>query len=244
MIEARVLVGCPTYESYRYCIKEYLEAVKALTYKQFDLLLVDNSPTETFANELREKGINIKHIPWNDDVAMRIEISRNVLREEALKGKYDYFLSLEQDVIPPPDIIERLMSHQKDVVAGIYFYPAKVNIHDKQQNKTVTKEVLIPLVAKPHPNNKELMRPCSVDEVEGDQVFTIRGCGLGCVLIARNVLEKIKFRFEHRDDAQNFSNECWKEGFTMVADTSVKCIHMLKNKPFTVTKLLREKSAR
>ena len=86
------------------------------------------------------------------------------------------------------------------------------------------------------------MQPCTVEEVEGDKVFKIRGCGLGGVLIKRQVLEKIAFRFEGRDDAQNFSNDCWENGFSMVADTSVKCKHLLKNKPLWVTKLLQQKS--
>lgn len=236
----KVLIGCPTYESYSYCVKEYLDAVRALTYPKYDLLLVDNSETEVFAEEIRKKGVRVIHIPWNEDVKKRIEISRNIIREEVLKGEYDYFLSLEQDVIPPKNIIEKLMGRNADVAAGIYYYPAKVNIRNKRNEIIKTKEVMIPLVARPHPENQELMLPCSDVEVEGEKVFTIRGCGLGCVLIARKVLEKITFRFVGRDDAQNFSNDCWENKYTMVADTSVKCMHLLKNKPVWVKNLLKQ----
>ena len=34
---------------------------------------------------------------------------------------YDYFLSLEQDVIPPKDIIEQMLKSEKKIITGVYF---------------------------------------------------------------------------------------------------------------------------
>lgn len=243
MSQPKVLIGCPTYESYEYCIQDYLAAVKALTYKNYDLLFVDNSKTDSFAKKLQALGANVKRIPWHEDVKKRIEISRNMLREEVLENNYDYFFSLEQDVIPPQNTIEQLLKHEKDVVAGVYFYPFTTQIIDQKKKIKVVRDMLIPMVSKPHPANSNLMHPCTLQEVEGDHVFQIRGCGLGCVLIARKVLEKIAFRFQDRDDAQNFSNDCWEQGFKMYADTGVKCMHRIKNKPLWVKDLLNPKKA-
>ena len=33
----KVLVGCPTYDGKKYCLKEYAEALKKLTYDNFDV---------------------------------------------------------------------------------------------------------------------------------------------------------------------------------------------------------------
>ena len=51
----------------------------------------------------------------------RIVSSRNKLKEYFLKNDYDYLLSLEQDVVSPKDVIERLMKHDKDICSGLYF---------------------------------------------------------------------------------------------------------------------------
>ena len=39
----KVLVGCPTYDGKGYCLKEYVEAVRAIDYDNFDFIMVDNS---------------------------------------------------------------------------------------------------------------------------------------------------------------------------------------------------------
>ena len=42
MNEKKVLIGCPVYFKYKYCVDQYIEAIKKLNYKNYDLLLVDN----------------------------------------------------------------------------------------------------------------------------------------------------------------------------------------------------------
>src|SRR3989344_1313055 len=44
---------------------------------------------------------------------------------------YDYFFSLEQDVIPGKDVLKKLISHNKEVVSGIYL------VHNIINNKRV-----------------------------------------------------------------------------------------------------------
>ena len=48
----RVLVGCPTYEGMAYCLKEYIQAIKNLSFGEYDILLVDNSNTDTYHKKL------------------------------------------------------------------------------------------------------------------------------------------------------------------------------------------------
>ena len=35
----RVLVGCPTYEGYDYCLADYAQGIKSLTYKDYGAVL-------------------------------------------------------------------------------------------------------------------------------------------------------------------------------------------------------------
>ena len=186
MNDPKILVGCPTYEGYNYCIDEYLNRIKELLYTNFDLVLVDNSKSDNFYNELKLKKINVVKGKYFDDVKRRISESRNMLRDKFLEGNYDYFLSLEQDVIPPKDIINKLIRDSKDVVSGIYFKYYPINIIGKDNKIVKRGKTALPLIFK-FTNEKNKMEICKLEDVEGEKIMKIRACGLGCVLINRAV---------------------------------------------------------
>ena len=117
----KVLVGCPTSEHKEYCLDKYLEGIKALTYSNFDFLLVDNSEDDRYYNQLKNKGVNVVRDKYYELARERVAKSRNILREKCLNEGYDYFFSLEQDVVPPIDVIERLLKHKKEIISGVYY---------------------------------------------------------------------------------------------------------------------------
>lgn len=84
---------------------------------------VDNSKDDKFSKRVQKDGLPVTRIPWVDKARLRMVNSRNLLRQKVLDEGYDYFLNLDQDIIPPDDIVERLIKHKKDVVTGIYFNP-------------------------------------------------------------------------------------------------------------------------
>lgn len=230
----KVLVGCPTYEGYAYCLDDYIKRVKEFVYNDFDLVLVDNSKSDTFVKKLRAKGIHVLKAEHAKDVRERIAVSRNMLRDHVLQNNYEYFLSLEQDVIPPKDVLPRLLRHQKKIVSGIYFklYSMVIPVHKKEEVVLKKKKMLTPLIFK-FSNEPSKMRVCTYKDVEGDKFFKIRACGLGCVLIHRDVLEKIKFRKEESSESYDdfiFCTDAYEHGFEIYADTSVKCKHLILKK--------------
>lgn len=230
----KVLVGCPTYDGYAYCIDEYLKRVRELKFKNFDLLLVDNSETDAYAEKLRMLGINVLKVDRQKDVRLRIAESRNMLREYVLKNDYDYLFSLEQDVIPPKDVLSRLLRHQKKIVSGIYFkiYSLTYPVHKKDEIIVREKKALTPLIFK-FSDEPDKMRVCGYKDIECDKFFKIRACGLGCVIIHRDVLEKVKFRKEEGSESYDdfiFCTDAYENGFDIYADTSVKCKHLILKK--------------
>jgi glycosyltransferase involved in cell wall biosynthesis len=230
----RVLVGCPTYEGYGYCLDEYAAAVKMLTFKDIDVVLVDNSQGDDYADKIKTFGVKVLRSPHMNDVRERIVVARNKLRDYFLQGDYEYFLSLEQDVIPPPDVLERLMRHKQLVVSGVY-YKEFVTTYTHQGKALKTVKKIFPLVYTSSPGFEASgkMHMCSVKDVDGDKFFKIRGAGLGCLLIHRRVVEKIIFH--GGDDAGTYddiclSNDLYDLKIPMYVDTSVKCKHMLSQK--------------
>lgn len=222
----RVLVGCPVSSHKEYCLELYANTVKNLTYTNYDILLVDNSTDDSYLRKIRSLGINAIKDQYQENARDRIVSSRNLLREYAIKNNYDYLLSLEQDVIPPLDIIERLLSHDKKVISGIYFARNIIN----------GKASLIPLAYVEIPSDDELppMRPLNEYELFYSQnLVKIVSCGLGCVLIHRDILKEIKFRYDlNTFDDRWFCIDLFNKKIGLYCDVSVKCKHMILNRPY------------
>lgn len=211
----KILVGCPTSDRKEYCFEEYLESVKTLSYSNYDILIVDNSETDEYYEKIK-KYLPVLKSKFYENARDSIVESRNILREYALEKGYDYFLSLEQDVIPPRDIIETLLKSNKKVISGLYFY--------------VVDDKLIPMAWGKH--DEKHARRLEVKDVEKNKVMEVVTAGLGCCLIHIDILEKIKFRYVKEkkpfDDIW-FCEDVRKINEQIYLDTSVKCKHLIKN---------------
>ena len=221
MQNPKVLVGCPTSYHKEYALKQYAEAVKSLDYDNYDILLVDNSPDDVYYNKIKENGLNVIKGPYFEGAMQRIIASRNLLRKYALDNNYDYLFSLEQDVIPNKDMLTKLTSHNKEVVSGIYF------VHNIINNKRLLiPQIFIELPSKT--NNLPDMRWLTEEEFNNNEIIKIVSCGMGCVLIHRNILEKIEFRSENNVfDDRFFGIDLYNKNISMYCDTSVKCKHLV-----------------
>ncbi len=221
----KILVGCPTSFHKSYCLQEYLDGVKALTYPNYQLVLVDNSPDSSYYDLLESKNVTVFKAPYAAETAReRIVLSRNMLRQYFLENDYDYFLSLEQDVIPPPDIIERLLSHQKPVVSGVYYKEYIIKKGD-----TVTETIIMPLLFRKRTDDSFIQ--LLERDVAASALLPVDIAGLGCILISKDVLEKLAFRYEPDQvvfDDFWFCQDLAKEHIPLYADTSVKCKHLFR----------------
>jgi hypothetical protein len=216
----RVLIGCPTWEGKRYCLQEYAAAVKALVkHTPADVLIIDNSKGDDYLTGLRAAGLNAEKGPWLPGARDRIVASRNILRQRALDGKYDYFFSLEQDVIPAPDTLSKLLSHGKDIVTGVVRTPLPFN--GEQDIRT------LPMMYVPHPRDPAGLAYVPEAELAKPQLLRIAAAGLGCVLIHRRVLERVQFRWQGTAfDDMAFYKDAADAGFEPWCDTAVQPRHL------------------
>ena len=219
----KVLIGCPTSKHKEYALLEYIDGLRKIKYRPAEILLVDNSNDMTYFKTLQDLALNAVRGPWIDETRARIAASRNILRQKVLDEDYDYLLSLEQDVIPPPDVIEKLLEHKKKIVSGVYFakYP-------------MLGEKVIPLAFKEQKKEDKIkLVPLTEDEVfMGPRLQKVIATGLGCVLIHKDVLKKISFRVEPMTfDDQPFFYDAHRLGFEAFVDTSVKCKHLVSGSP-------------
>jgi len=220
----KVLVGCPTFSGKDYCLDEYVARVKSLTFPNYDILLVDNSKDESYCDKIRSFGLDCIHSEYFTGVKKRIANSRNLLRQKVLDEGYDFFLSLEQDIIPPVDVIQRLILHQKRVVTGIYTRKVEAIVNGKNLG---VKNVPVVYTA----NADCSVRPFLPREVNNVGLKRMWMSGLGCLLIHRSILEKIEFKVDNPSDGCDdmfFFNDLQKLRIMAFADTSVFCKHLEK----------------
>lgn len=212
----KVLVGCPTSSHKKYCLQEYAKALKSLTYPNKDILIVDNTKEDDYFKEIQAEGLPVVKGPYFEKAKDRIITSRNLLREYVIKNGYDYFFSLEQDVIPEPNVIEKLLEAKQKIVSGVVYNNLPVG--------PVTR--MMPMVYTEHPRDPTGLWYISEDELKKPQVKEIKACGLGCVLIHSEVLEKIKFRYAGGFDDMMFCKDAIEAGYKIYVETTVKPKHL------------------
>ena len=218
----KILIGCPTFDGKAYCLDRFLESVKNFDFKNYEFVLVDNSKTEDYFNLLQRKGVNVIRGKDLGDPVKNVVVNRNRLRDYFLEGDFDYFFSLEQDVIAPKDVVDKLISHKKDVITGVYY-----TIYRFQGQPAVR-----PLIWASVENNPKGMRFMST-EAKKPGLYKIKACGLGCLMISRKVIEEVKFRYVENSGVFDdiwFCKDVSEKGYEIWTDTSIQCDHDLNIK--------------
>lgn len=153
---------------------------------------------------------------------MPFDHARSFGCQRALETGHEYLFFLDDDVIPPPDAIYRLIRHNKDIISGLYYrrqlpvYPVMMREVEGKGPQWITDAKL-------------------GDMVEADLV------GAGCLLIKRKVLEVMNppwfewkcdpFRFpklaltDRCSEDYDFCRKARALGFKLFVDTSVQCSH-------------------
>ena len=184
----RVLVGTPHSDKKNYCIEDYIARVRSLTYNNYDVLIVDNSESRKNYKRFIKEGLKAIHIkPNNHPIQKVIADSHEAIRQYAVRNNYDYLLHYESDLISPPDVIERLMIHNLQIVSAMYMINFGADSH---------------LMAQKIEGFGDLRETINIQN--GSELLLIDGklkkvfhCGLGMVLIHKGVLDKFTFRWDY-----------------------------------------------
>jgi hypothetical protein len=167
-----------------------------------------------------------------------VALSRNILAAQALREKTEWIFYLDSDVIPPLNVIPRLLGHNLPITSGLYWRRY---------------ETLQPCIYKL--SEEGLPKALTDDElsVYGSMLMEVEGIGAGCLLIHSSVFEKLKptvEQFDLQDPVTKQVLTCWKFfeyivhhnvnlsedivlasrvrglGYKIFADLSVRCGHL------------------
>lgn len=216
----KVLVVAPHNEIKNYSFDDWLSRITNLTYKNYDICVADNSKSPANTKKIKRKGINCIWVrPKLKSNQQYIADSMEELRVQALIGKYDFMLVVETDVIPPHDIIERLLIHHKEVVSAMYMIDQGSDSHLMYQK--------IEPMGINYRSTINMSDGYDIGIVDG-QVHEVYACGLGCCMIKKDILEKIQFRWETGADAHPdsfFAADLHMHGIKQYLDTGTLCVH-------------------
>ena len=221
----KVLIAAPQHESKKYCWDTWSNRVDSLTYPNYKVYIAENSESDDFRNYIKKNNpeyICEKIASDVNSILQRTTEAHDACRKYALKNGYDYMLHLETDVIPPFDVIERLLASKKNVIGGLYdIFHGKSRKIMVQTNEPLDRSYrayrTVPFL--------EHEEPLFFDGTV-KQIYHI---GIGCVLISKYVMEKIPFRVDlnnvyHADTW--FANDCFQRDIPIFADTSIMCKHL------------------
>ena len=149
----------------------------------------------------------------------QVEQVRNLIADWIVKGDYDYLFAVDADISFPPDTLKKLLSHDKDMVSGIYIQriPGKHCIEIMRRN------------------NMGGVSHIPWEEIRGKGLVKVDSAGFGCVLIKREVFTSIEYpHFVYKsalDHNHTISEDIYfflkaaAAGKEIWADTSLLCGH-------------------
>ena len=210
----KILVGVCTYSGKEYILERFIDRIKNLTYDNYDILFVDNSKDDDYFNKIKSFGVPVIKSKWNEQSKIRLTNAQNLLRQEVLDKGYDYLFNLEQDLIPPVDIIEKLLEHKKEVISGWYYITQSPRPCLSQTWQLIDMQFAL--------------RPPLMTAMAKERLMKCFLGSFGCSLIHRSVLEKIKFKVyriftQHADTWFYF--DCDKLGIEVWTDTDLLIPH-------------------
>jgi len=132
----KILVAAPVHDR-AWIIKDFLDSVKALETEGLSVgyLFIENDSADNSLELLRkltarwpncEVRTVTNHLPAydrkgtaGDPMYLRMAILRESIRQATLDGGYDYLLSCDSDIMMQPETLQRLLSHNLDMVAAM-----------------------------------------------------------------------------------------------------------------------------
>lgn len=169
--------------------------------------------TEFWIRMMQHSGF----MPWDDFAASKgtyLPKARNFIHNAFLDSDKPYLMMLDSDVLFPPNIADRLMSHNLPMVGGWY------------RDKNATDH---------HPTVYDFVKE-DMDGVAhwkfrthpGDGIEKVDGMGAGCWLMSREVAEKLgKDPYDMLTGGEDLvlSRKLMKLNIPLYVDWSVNCAH-------------------
>ena len=251
MYEPKVLIGTPIYSEKYYALDKQLHFINRLTYKNFDQVFFENSKSNKHYYKLKAQGLKAVRVNRGRNSRDALANSMNMMRKYCLENDYDYLLVLENDLYPDPNLIQRLLSHKKEVVGSYYLIGLDKDeliyqqaFKDTQEGKISPKEFnekvkglfikTACLFITDRKADSGFLGTRVLTRQEGMNYFNtglrkIHGCGLGATLMTRDIVRRFPSYYDDRFTDKHpdvyFYADLEDAKIPVYVDTSVNIIH-------------------
>lgn len=224
----KVLVGIVTYDGKDYIFPKCYDAVKKFDYNNYDILIVDNSASKNYYFKLLQRGYSeVVHLTRAKNTRDTLSDSQNYIRKRMLDGGYDYLLMIESDLIPPINTIQRLLQHNKLVVGSVYWLEGK--IPGREGKFKIPCIFFLDYKKEVGQLGTRLITYEELPKVLNTGVKQVHGCGLGCTLIARQIVQDYPFwtdeRFDNKHSDVYFYMDLHNKHVPIYCDTNFEVPH-------------------
>lgn len=189
------------------------------TYRKPDGNLALHEKTRQSIDALQHGGHEVTEWVSVDDTPNKHD---NVIAQyrkawkRAKASGYDAILTVEHDMIVPPDALVKLAEVEADIVYGVYLFRESATLN-------ALRRVATPCVDQPLSIFPDEMR-----RAMEAKIYPVSGCGFGCTLIRRSAFETLTLRKPeggHYPDMP-LANDALKAGLTQMARFDVICGHI------------------
>jgi len=157
-----------------------------------------------------------RHNPFPGDKKKNVVAQYQRAFEMARAGNYDALMTVEDDMVIPPDAIEKLRATDAGIVYGVYVlrHGTRTLSAWRYENKTNMGMSLS-------------LYPAEVQRAWRRGWIKVSGVGWGCTLIRRQVFERFNVR-DNPGDAGDISlaTDCIRAGIEQIARFDVPCLHI------------------
>jgi len=221
----KVLIFTTIYQGKDYALKEFLEHANKINYPNYQHIFVDNSPTLDYVAKLQGMGLDAYHVERGNNTREAIARACNFARRIAIDEGYDYFMSLESDIMCTPTVVQDLMKHGKDVVTALYHIG-----DDGLRVPCIT-------IAKWNENlgafGTRLLAQDEFSEYTNSGLKAVQAGGFGCCLMYKRGFLEFPFTYDPRFNGHPdiyYFNELFKKKIPVFVDTDVVLEH--DNRPW------------
>lgn len=228
MDEPKVLVAAPIYSGKDYIFDVWYKLITNLTYPNYDWLIVDNSRMGSYATGLRRKGYQkVIHVPRGGNSRLGIARASEYIRRYAINNGYEYIMFIESDLLPPRDIIQKLMMHGKSVCGAVYEVGLP-NSKDAPRKPLLYEEYITDTGDK----GLKVMEPEDGYKMLNTGLRQVPAFGFGSTLIHKSVFSKYTFKYAENSKLHSdmvFYWELFNDGVKPYVDTDLLIPHFNQN---------------
>ncbi|MDR1616864.1 MAG: hypothetical protein LBR98_07630 [Syntrophomonadaceae bacterium] len=224
----KIMVGCPVRDR-AWILPRYLESLRALDYPpdllEFCFIINDCSDAtpellNDFAAQEQRPVRLVKADSLNPRPAARGFYSfkrlaelRNILIGQFLLSPCDYLFSIDSDITAPPDSLRRLTEAGKDIISGLVWNGAEVDLPDVYN-------IL---------KRDDEGRYVHIKSFPPETVFPV-DCTGAAYLIKRRVPESARVRYSADYGAEDigFCEAARQAGIGIFCHSGIRCLHYMK----------------